>query len=722
MVAVLLPNGKQQFIDINGRPLVGGTVGMYVPNTLVPKTTWQNAGQTVLNTDPIVLDSRGQALIYGSGIYRQIVRDALGNLIWDELVSAPGTNTRAFVPPTDVPLTDVEYPVLPVITPEMFGAVGDGITDDTAAIQDALDFMASTRPGPLTFGLNDYMVRSGPIIIPRCCGLKGQCDLFGVFASEANTGIATRILNDSDNDTVQFSNLDVYVEGIIFAAPQPVFQPSISNTGTITAVGDRYSGFNLTPGTYAFVFSGGFGTGAAGTATIGPNGKYLSSTMSNVGSGYLGPGDGAGGLACPLVTATITGGNQRGAHIMIKGGADPWRIENCAFLSKDFNICCNNNHVIKTVNGSYAAAGNQQIPIANTSGLTELMVINNVSNPQSLRQNNLIASGGVVTNSHITMSYAVDEASAGSADTIIAGIPVYFIKGQIKGCSFWGSTYWQVYGNWGAENVDIHDCFFVTPGGGMIFCGTGLDVTIERNNLDGVFAPKAFALQCISPPASVKNNAIGNITGETGTLVATGIYVSGRLVFGGSVAPSYMTLEGNRIYAPLPRGIWLESVTGANLLTNRINTYVVANISGCLGLKMDALSEGNTIVYGADAGPNDVTTWAIASQRNWIRGPWGDQKPYRKVSVDTTMDGYDYTVACDAVRTIKLPFSAAWDVTQSGLEFSVINVAGGTGTVTIDGNGANINGGTTFALPNNFDSATFRRAANAQWFVVSVKM
>jgi hypothetical protein len=91
MTASILPNGKNQFEDIDGNPLVGGTVSMYIPDTLVPKDTWQDPDQTVLNTNPIVLDSRGQCLIYGDGAYRQRVRDSLGNLIWDELTAAPYT-------------------------------------------------------------------------------------------------------------------------------------------------------------------------------------------------------------------------------------------------------------------------------------------------------------------------------------------------------------------------------------------------------------------------------------------------------------------------------------------------------------------------------------------------------------------------------------------------------------------------------------------------------
>ncbi len=94
----ILPNGKNQFIDINGRPLVGGSVTFYEPDTLVLKDTWQDADQATLNTNPIILDSRGQAIIYGNGTYRQRVKDSLGNLIWDQKTSAPYCETN---PPPD---------------------------------------------------------------------------------------------------------------------------------------------------------------------------------------------------------------------------------------------------------------------------------------------------------------------------------------------------------------------------------------------------------------------------------------------------------------------------------------------------------------------------------------------------------------------------------------------------------------------------------------------
>lgn len=96
--AVLLPNGKQQFLDSNGAPLAGGQVFMYVaPATTTPKTTWQDAARVTPNTNPVALDSSGEALIYGVGTYRQLVKDAIGNTIWDAQTNGLGGNTYAGV-------------------------------------------------------------------------------------------------------------------------------------------------------------------------------------------------------------------------------------------------------------------------------------------------------------------------------------------------------------------------------------------------------------------------------------------------------------------------------------------------------------------------------------------------------------------------------------------------------------------------------------------------
>lgn len=93
----LIPNGKQQFIDINGKPLVGGKLYFYEVGTETPKATYQDADLTVLNTNPIVFDARGQASIYGAGRYRQVLRDATGVLIWDQVIVDPSASIDQFI-------------------------------------------------------------------------------------------------------------------------------------------------------------------------------------------------------------------------------------------------------------------------------------------------------------------------------------------------------------------------------------------------------------------------------------------------------------------------------------------------------------------------------------------------------------------------------------------------------------------------------------------------
>jgi hypothetical protein len=57
-------------IDSSGMPLSGGKVYTYSPGTTTPKTTWTDQAKTSPATNPITLNSLGQALIYGDGSYK----------------------------------------------------------------------------------------------------------------------------------------------------------------------------------------------------------------------------------------------------------------------------------------------------------------------------------------------------------------------------------------------------------------------------------------------------------------------------------------------------------------------------------------------------------------------------------------------------------------------------------------------------------------------------
>jgi hypothetical protein len=84
-ISSILPPAETTFFDGNGNPLAGGFLYTYVPGTTTPKTTYQDSGTTIPNANPIVLDAAGRCICLGSGAYRTILQDSLGNQIWDQV-------------------------------------------------------------------------------------------------------------------------------------------------------------------------------------------------------------------------------------------------------------------------------------------------------------------------------------------------------------------------------------------------------------------------------------------------------------------------------------------------------------------------------------------------------------------------------------------------------------------------------------------------------------
>lgn len=119
--------------------VAGGTVGFFIPNTQSVKQTWQDAAQTTLNQNPVPLDQNGCAVIYGAGIYRQILKDSLGNTIWDKVTASTS--------------------VTGVFWAGIAGGTGNviTITDATFALQDGatIQFLAQTaNTGPTTISVS----------------------------------------------------------------------------------------------------------------------------------------------------------------------------------------------------------------------------------------------------------------------------------------------------------------------------------------------------------------------------------------------------------------------------------------------------------------------------------------------------------------------------------------------------------------------------------------
>ena len=81
-MASLMPNGKQQYFDNNGDPLVGGKIYTCEVGTATPKATYNSPAGDVENTNPIILNARGEASVFWDGPYKISVHDASDSLIY----------------------------------------------------------------------------------------------------------------------------------------------------------------------------------------------------------------------------------------------------------------------------------------------------------------------------------------------------------------------------------------------------------------------------------------------------------------------------------------------------------------------------------------------------------------------------------------------------------------------------------------------------------------
>jgi hypothetical protein len=82
-MASLTPTPKQQIYGSDGNPLVGGKIYTYAAGTTTPLATFTDAGAGTANTNPIILNSLGQANIWlGSSSYKFSVFTSVDVLLY----------------------------------------------------------------------------------------------------------------------------------------------------------------------------------------------------------------------------------------------------------------------------------------------------------------------------------------------------------------------------------------------------------------------------------------------------------------------------------------------------------------------------------------------------------------------------------------------------------------------------------------------------------------
>jgi hypothetical protein len=102
-MAVLTPTPKQQIFNSDGTPLVGGKIYTYAAGTSTPIATYTDYSAGTANTNPVILNSLGQANIWllTSASYKFIVKDASDVLLYtvDNILPPLDNNSFSSPPP-----------------------------------------------------------------------------------------------------------------------------------------------------------------------------------------------------------------------------------------------------------------------------------------------------------------------------------------------------------------------------------------------------------------------------------------------------------------------------------------------------------------------------------------------------------------------------------------------------------------------------------------------
>lgn len=182
MTAFISPPPRLQFFTNAGVPMAGGLLYTYAAGTTTPLVTYTDSTGVTANTNPVILDSRGEASIWLSTVGYKFKLATPANVdVWTQDNITTGSSAYMSYTPagTGAVTTTVQAKLRESVSVMDFGAVGNGIADDTAAIQAAIDAVYAAGGGEVFLPEGRYLTTAA--IYPKFgVGLIGPDTYVGI--------------------------------------------------------------------------------------------------------------------------------------------------------------------------------------------------------------------------------------------------------------------------------------------------------------------------------------------------------------------------------------------------------------------------------------------------------------------------------------------------------------------------------------------------------------
>ncbi|CAB4166048.1 Intramolecular chaperone auto-processing domain containing protein [uncultured Caudovirales phage] len=267
MSASLFPTPVMQFFTANGVPLSGGKLYTYAAGTVTPLATYTDYGGGTPNTNPVILNSRGEASIWlSTAAYYFVLKDSTDTQIWtaDNVAAAPAFGNAASFSSLTVSgaatlgsATVTGATSTAAITSST--STGYGVTITQAGNSQQLRL---TRTGSSTADFRNYVAANSWVV----------ADLSGTGGSMVLDSAGKLTLGAAFLSPDSFS---VGIAGSAAASSGTVISEGSSATGRGGAIVWKLGGvIKSYCGTYSGVF-GGSTSGAFGVQSGGTGGVYL---------------------------------------------------------------------------------------------------------------------------------------------------------------------------------------------------------------------------------------------------------------------------------------------------------------------------------------------------------------------------------------------------------------------------------------------------------------